>query len=58
MVPRTYLARISTKRCDVHLHPLESSPLVMQAEVEDISLRSLWSLREAERSKPVVDRHK
>ena len=36
--PSTYLARISTKRCDVLLHPLQSNPLVVQAEVEGTSL--------------------
>src|SRR6266851_5183725 len=54
---KTYLAGIPTKRCDILLHPLKSGPLVVQTEVEDSSLHSLWSLREAQRSKTVVNRH-
>jgi len=56
--PRTYLARISAERCDINLHPLESGPLVVQAEVEDTSFHSLGPLRESERSEAIVDRHK
>jgi len=52
----TYLARISTKRCDIFLHPLQSNTLVMQAKVEGTSLHRLRSLREAERSKTIVNR--
>jgi hypothetical protein len=55
---RTYLARISAERCDVNLHPLESGPLVVQAEVEHTSFHSLRPLRESERSKAIVDGHK
>ena len=51
----TYLAGISAKRCDVLLYPLQSDPLVMQAEVEGPSLHGLRSLREAEGPKTVVD---
>ena len=53
--PVTYLAGISTKRCDVLLHPLQSDPLVVQAEVEGPSLLRLRSLREAKGSNTVVD---
>jgi len=53
--PVTYLVGISTKRCDVLLHPLQSDPLVMQAKVEGPSLHGLRSLREAEGPKTVVD---
>jgi len=55
---RTYLTGISTKQCDILLHPLKSDPLVVQAEVERTLFHSLRSLREAERSKTVVERHK
>jgi hypothetical protein len=58
MDPRIYLGRISAERCDINLNPLESGPLIVQAEVEDSSLHSLGSLRESERSKTVIDRHK
>ena len=51
----TYLARVSTKQCDVLLDPLQSDPLVMQAEVEGPSLHGLRSLREAEGPETVVD---
>ena len=54
---RSYLARISTKRRDVTLHPLESSPLVTKAEIEDTFLYSLGSLGKAQRSEAVVDRY-
>ena len=53
----TYLVRISTKRCDVLLHPLQSNTLVMQAKVEGTSPHRLRSLREAERSNTIVERH-
>ena len=53
-----YLVRISTKRCDIMLHPLKGNPLIVQAKVEGPSLHSLGSLREAERAQAVVDRHK
>ena len=55
--PWVYLERISTKRCDVLLHPLQSNPLVVQAKVKGTSLHSLGTLREAERTKTIVDRH-
>ena len=55
--PWTYLGRVSTKRCDVLLHPVQSNPLVVQAKVEGTSLHRLGSLREAERSKTIVDRY-
>jgi hypothetical protein len=53
----TYFTRISTKRCDVLLHPLQSNTLIIQAEVEGTSLHRLGSLREAERPKTIVYRH-
>jgi hypothetical protein len=55
---RTYLARITTKQCDVLLHPLKSDPLVAQAEVERSFFHSFRALGEAKRSKTVVERHK
>jgi len=53
----TYLAGISTKRCDILLHPLQSNTLVMQAKIEGTSPHRLGSLREAERAKTIVERH-
>ena len=55
--PWTYRGRIAAKRCDVLLHPLQSNPLIVQAEVEGPSLHSLGSLREAERTNTIVDGH-
>ena len=55
---QTYLARIATKQSDILLHPLKSEPLVMQAEVECTPFYSFWPLREAKRSKAVVERNK
>ena len=53
----TYLARISTKRFDVLLCPLQSNVLIMQAKVEGTLPHRLRYLREAERPKTIVDRH-
>jgi len=53
----TYLARISTKRFNVLLHPLQSNALIMQAKVEGTSPHHLRYSREAERPKTIVDRH-
>lgn len=55
--PVTYLAGISTKRCDILLYPLQSDPLVAQAEIEGPMLHSIGSLRETEGPNTVVDRH-
>jgi len=44
------LWRISTKQCNIILDPLKSNPLILHAEVESTSLRSLGSGQEVQES--------
>ena len=55
MTFRTYLARISTERCDVAIHPVEGQERIARADVEQTASIHLVALRKAKRAEAIAE---
>ena len=55
MTIRPDLARISTERCDVAIHPVEGQERIARADVEQTASIHLVALREAKRAETIAE---